>query len=502
MQSTPSAGSLDLDTLLRPIVKRTAGSPEVKLKAALRFAMATDLNLWDTRQCLRSFAKSASIRSRVDATWLPQESNPGVEYPDSGSTMIGVRPTLWSLVNDDLSWSKLVREVKRRIERSPSREEMRGAMVRQLFARVLLPWPEGAVPLLAKNIHGRAAFAVIAMQLITDAEERIEASNTESVRAHAAVIMANSDDDRVAAEAALARAKRDVVWDTAIVTANGLATKLGWAPKTAETHLTLLRELHFIRKTNETGPGRYRLIALKEFEITAVDDAYGSSVDAYLAGRPSALANLLTSVAHPAFTYGADLNHKHWLHLVAGAAQIPVSQFKMNRRIELRVIKTLDEVELAPVIARFPLFNETLDRIADIRGTDGFTSWERHAAGVAAGAERAAASVERITKNRDVKKRSYSAIDKLLEKYPIPDRPNVGRRSDKEEKLKRFRKWKGQIRAEFEGRTLPPQFAAIAESSLKARLGQRGYDSQDGREDITYELTHEILYGEQPDAAA
>ena len=73
--------------------------------------------------------------------------------------------------------------------------------------------------------------------------------------------------------------------------------------------------------------------------------------------------------------------------------------------------------------------------------------------------------------------------------------PNLG-------KLKRFRKWKGQIRAEFEGRTLPPQFAAIAESSLKARLGQRGYDSQDGREDITYELTHEILYGEQPDAAA
>jgi hypothetical protein len=502
MQSIPSAGPLDLTVKLRSIVKRTAGSPEVKLKAALRFAMTSDLNLWDVRQCLRSAAKSAFIRNRVDAMGLPQGSNVEVEYLDNGATDIEVGPTLWSLVNDDLSWNKLVREVKRRIERSPSREEMRSAMVRQLFARVLLPWPEGAAPLLAKSVHGHAAFAVIAMQLITDAEERIKASVSETVRAHAAVIMALNDDEREAAEAALARAKRDVVWDTTIVTANGLATKLGWTPKTAESHLTLLRELRFIRKTNETGPGRYRLTELEEFEIDAVDDAYGSSIEAYLAGRPTALANLLTSVAHSAFTYGADLNHKHWLHLVAGAAQIPVSQFKMNRRIELLVKKTLDELELAPAIARFPLFNETLDRIAGIRGTDGFTSWERHAAGVAAGAERAAASIERITKNRDVKKRSYSAIDKLLEKYPIPDRPNIGRRSEKEEKLKRFRQWKGQIRAEFEGRTLPPQFAAIAESSLKARLGQRGYDSQGGREDITYELTHEILYGEQPDAVA
>jgi hypothetical protein len=496
MQSTPSAGPLDLDALLRPIVRRTAGSPEVKLKAALRFSMASDLNLWDVRQCLRSAAKSASIRDRVDSTGLPQGSNVGAEYSDSGATVIGVRPSLWSLVNDERSWNKLVREVKLRIKGSPSREEMRGAMVEQLFARVLLPWPEGVAPLLAKNVHGRAAFAAIAMQLITDAEARISASDGESVRAQVAVFLEHSDDQREEAESALARAKRDVVWDTAIVTANGLATKLGWTPKTAGSHLELLRELRFIRKTNETGAGRYRLTPLKEFEIVAVHERYGSSIDAYLAGRPSALANLLMSVTHPAFTFGDALDHKHWLCLVAGVAHISVSQFNMNRRVELNAIKTLKGMELAPEITGFPLFNETLDRIAGTRGADGFTSWEREAAGIAEGAERAAASVERITKNRDVKKRSYTAIDKLFEQFPIPDRPNIGRRSDKERKLKQFQKWMTQIRAQFEGRTMPPEFAAIAESSLRARLGQRGYDSKSGREDLTGKLMREILYGE------
>ena len=162
----------------------------------------------------------------------------------------------------------------------------------------------------------------------------------------------------------------------------------------------------------------------------------------------------------------------------------------------MNAIKTLDGMGLAPEIAGFPLFNETLDRIADVRGADGFTSWEREAVGIAEGAERAAASVERIAKNRDVKKRSYTAIDKLFEQFPIPDRPNVGRRSDKEKKLKQFQEWMTQIRAQFEGRTMPPAFAAIAESSLRARLGQRGYDSKSGREDLTGKLIWEILYGE------
>lgn len=498
MPRTPPAGPVDLDALLRPVLKRTKGSPEAKLKATIRLALETEgVDLMDARNCLRPAAKGVVIGGRAVSSRSQHGSDAAVQYLDDGATVIEVRPTVWSLVNEDRNWNKLVRQVQQRIERSPSPEEARAAMVRQLVARALLPWPESAAPLLAKNVNGRAAFAVIAQMLIADAESQIALNSLQAAKARAAVFSARTDSEREAAKLVVATIKPGRSMDTAIVTANSLATKLGWYPATATNNLNLLVDLRYILKTNETGPGRFRLTALTDREVTAVNEAYGSSIESYLAGRQSGLMNLLKSVLHPAFTYGADLDHKHWLYLVAGFAGAPLSRFRMNRRIELEVRRELDAHDLSSGLASFRSFGEALDQVASQRATegDGFTSWDRQQAGIAAGAERAAASIQRITANRDGKKRAYASIDALLKELPIPDRPNEGRRSAKAMKLKQFQKWRGQMRLEFEKRVFSPKFLAIAESSLRARLGQRGYD------DIAHALVREIIYGESPKAA-
>jgi hypothetical protein len=469
---------VDIDALLRPVLLNTKGSPRAKLRACIRKSLETEgVNIWDARRCLKRASKGAVLRSRTDGEALQHESDAEPGGADSGATPLDSEPTLWSLVNDDHAWNDLVRQVRRRMNGSPSPEAMRARLVRTLFARVLMPFPCEEEIGLVKSAGARAAFAWIVLRMIDEAEGIIREEGALRVRATAITFLAQTPEELSEATTLNKKANALRVPDTAIVTATRLGAELGWTRKTAAKHLEFLCSIGYLQRTNEVGNGRYRVTPLGGPHQLWLNQHVGGHLSSAYRGRGTGLWNAIGAVSRPAFTHHATLGLVHWLRLLTQIARIDASTvgFKVNSTHERKVRARLRSSRLYPEVASFrDLFADVLEQLADEPGAKG-TARERWSVAIEEYREAAAKRAAEAKRIAAIKKATYTSIDKILDRYPVPAQPQRGRENQSNDKRAALKAWRRKLETIFAQGAFSDEYRQYAQARLEGHMLNDGY---------------------------
>lgn len=508
----------EYDRELKHLLTRTRGPAEAVVHAVMRKAADKELPLPEVRHWMKDRSNWIDNRSCSDA-WLKRQGfDEEAGSSRNGATVKGSRPALRDLINQNRYWNRLSEEVERMVVSSPSLlGDFRAARMitaRRLYGRLLLPFPEGSSRLLARNLNGRVAYACIAKLMNADALKREELRQQAGVSAQAQMLMAEISQDRgdPKAEQLMAEAKKEnkraakiIARDTEHVSRPKLAAMVGWSIPGAGDNLKYLESIGLIRNTRQSSHagksakakspgsgrgviGRFRLVALTGGGSSL--QRWEHSIDAYLDGRPDALADVIRNVDHATFGYSGTFNHKHWLVLLAYSAHVPVSRFGMRRATELQVIRDLEAVEL---IAQVPeskqyLVNgnelvEILDRLATVPD---YGKSDSESGGMRSAGERKNAAMARWVANAEARRKgaavirtrkseAHAWIADILKANPLS---KVASDSSPAERLKlqnRTDKWSRSVRTVIEADRPAPDIREIARSRIRSWLLTRGY---------------------------
>jgi hypothetical protein len=451
------------DHLLGPVLSRNRGPSSSVLLAVLVKGIVNGIEPEDIRLWIKSRTAEGSNRAEVTVA-VPQQEFDVDPETIRGSLDMRPSPPLKELINSGPLWSHFCKAAERKVLSSPSiTGDVRGShrsTARKLYAGLLLPLPQSDGLLMKRNINARVALAHFGLTMLSD----------------------------------------DKGWDSAIYTQPRLAAATGSSARTAWASFKDLEEVGVLRRLSKEGTtGRFRMAELNGERRDGLR-VYKESIDPFINRDPDMIGDVIRSVSHPAWSHSATLNFGHWLTLLADAAGVPVSNFRMRRVMELPIRATMKSHHLKPATV-LPFLSGILDRIADDpqQGRVDCLSGARvsarsaHASDQAAYAESAHDRGEASIRHKEITRNAYQVLNALLTENRIPKPPHLGSPRTTEARTEQLHAWTYSMREELRAGNPNDAFKSTGGAALEKILTTRGYGPKFAEATVRY-----IMHGDSP----
>jgi hypothetical protein len=315
------------DAVLGPKWHQIRGGEPFRVASALLLkgmgrGLTTDvIRDWIGRRVSEQINWAGGIRA------VRQESDVDPSRPNEGAALIRSYVTLQGFINSNPRWAECVSwsERKARSKSSGAIREDHLVAANWMLAGVLLALPQSAGALLfRRSVNARVAVAATGRRKIAD----------------------------------------DIGMATVLVSYTRIAAEHGYTRQLVARTFDDLCSAGLLTKTagGKRVTGRFLLSNVEKNRLTALD-RFADTASAIVDGRNAALANLILSVDHPAWTYSDSLSHKHWLLLLADSAGVSVRDLGISIKLEREVRAELDGALLTT--RTLPQLNEILEHHAD-----------------------------------------------------------------------------------------------------------------------------------------